>query len=104
MDDLDIMVQWDYFEAIHRLFQKYDASPINKGGFWQFNFFIDGLEVHIMSAEFMTCLEKNRERVAIEKGNKTIWSKSVHFYRRHTTDTYLAGLIDKFLREREEND
>lgn len=97
MDDLDIMIQWDYFEVVHKLFQKNDPSPINKGGFWQFNFFVDGLEVHMMSSEQINNLAVDDERVLIKKGNTPIWSKSIQFYRRHTTDSHLAGLIDNFL-------
>jgi hypothetical protein len=96
MDDLDIMVQWDYFEVAYKLFQQYNPSPINKGGFWQFNFFIDGLEVHIMSSEHITNLKSDNERVAIRKENRIIWSKSILFYRRHTTNLSLITLIDTF--------
>jgi hypothetical protein len=98
IDDLDIMIQWNYFEIAHKLFQKYNPSPINKGGFWQFNFFVDGMEVHILSSEQITCLEKDRERTAIQKENRTIWSKSILFYRRYTKNPYLIELIDDFLK------
>lgn len=100
MDDLDIMIQWDYFETAHKLLQKYNPSPINKGGFWQFNFYVDGMEVHIMSSELITCLEKDEERVAIEKDNITVWSKSIQFYRRHTKNSRLIELIDDFLKKK----
>lgn len=98
MDDLDIMIQWDYFETAHKLFQKYDPSPINKGGFWQFNFFVEGMEVHIMSSEQITCLGEDKERIKIQKDNRTLWSKSIHFYRRHTKNPHLIELIDDFLK------
>lgn len=54
-----------------------------------------------MSSEQITCLEKDDERVAIEKESIIIWSKSIHFYRRHTKNPRLIELIDNFIMSKE---
>jgi len=98
MDDLDIMIQWDQFETVHQMFKKYSPSPTNhKRGFWHFRFYIDDREVHIMSSEQIKDLEEDPERVNVDKDDKKIWSKSIHFYRRYTNDYYLQKLIDDFI-------
>ena len=98
MEDLDIMIQWNHYKSSHEIFEKYKPTPISqKGGFWHFRFYIDDLEVHLMSSDQICHLQEDPEHVCIEKDGVEIWSKSIQFYRRYTTDTYLQKLIDDYL-------
>lgn len=98
MDDIDIVIQWNYFEKAHDYFEKYGASLIETANFSQFFFMIDNMKVHILSSIRCTNLEEDSERVMIHKDDEILWSKSVGFYRRnHPDDHPLAALIDQFL-------
>lgn len=100
MEDLDIMIQWDCYESVHEIFEKYSPTSISlKGGFCHFRFYIDNMEIHMMSSEQINNLKKDPERICIEKDGVKIWSKSIHFYRRYTNDTYLQKLIDDYIKK-----
>ena len=104
MDDVDIMIEWDYFSKVHNLFEEYKPCGIKEGVFSHFHFFIDGLKVHIMSSPSISDLKNDSERVKIEKDGHVMWSKCVQFYRRHiTSDNPLEALIDDYLKEANES-
>jgi hypothetical protein len=100
MDDLDIMIQWDYFHKSHEFFSEYSPTEIITEGFVQYHFFINGLKVHILGSPQITNLSEDPERVKILRDNKEYWSKSIFFYRKFLDDEEpYAVLIDEFVRK-----
>ena len=98
MDDADVMVQWSDHEASRAAFRSCSPTPIAAGEFSHFRFRIDDHEVHILSSERIVDLSKDAERVRIVRDGRTLWSKDVHFYRRHIDGANpLAALIDRYL-------
>lgn len=100
MDDVDISIQWDTFQAVHKLLSKYGPTPIfYKAGWHQFHVDIDEVDVHVLSSENMTDLVSQSERVRLIRGSTVFWSKAVEFYRRHLKDDHpWAPRIDQFLK------
>ncbi|WP_164669835.1 hypothetical protein [Virgibacillus doumboii] len=104
MEDLDIMIQWDCYEGAYEMFKKYSPTPASqKGGFWHFRFYVDGMEIHLMSSEEINNLQEDPERRCIEKEGVKIWSKSIYFYRRYTNDFFLKKLIDDYIKKTNDN-
>ncbi|WEG11698.1 hypothetical protein PU629_16320 [Pullulanibacillus sp. KACC 23026] len=104
MEDLDIMIQWDCYEIAFRVFGKYSPTSISqKNGFYHFRFYINDLEIHLMSSDQINYLNKDPDRVCIQKDGVKIWSKSIHFYRRYTNNPYLKKVIDEYIHKTKDN-
>ena len=103
MDDVDISLQWDRFQEAYAILSMYEPTPIvYKKGWHQFHVDFDGVDVHFLSAEGMTMLSAQSERVQLTRGRTIFWSKAVAFYRRHLEDDHpWVPRIDQFLKDRQ---
>jgi SAM-dependent methyltransferase len=104
MDDIDISVQWDQFETAHELFQPYGVGIIEQYPGWaKFHFVRDGLPVDIL-CYYNTVVEADPDRISVQVGGKSLFAKSVDFYRRHAKsgDRRLEAIRSWFQRKQKE--
>ena len=74
MDDVDISIQWDTFQEVHKLFPMYGpTSIVHKGGWHQFHVDLNGVDIHFLSSENMVDLSSHSERVRLVRGTTVFW-------------------------------
>lgn len=100
MDDIDITVQWDCFEKVHKHFERYNVNSIKKAAHHELHFNINCFKIHVISSESSSDLQKDKDRVMLSRDGYTLWSKTPSSYRsRITLDHPLADLVDVYMQK-----
>lgn len=98
MDDIDITVEWKDFFRTYDYFKKYEAGPIIKRDFFEFEITINCFKIHVVSSEKINNIEDDCDRVMQEREGHILWSKTPQCYRRRIAlDHPLADLIDVYM-------
>lgn len=100
LDEIAVSVQWDLFETVHALFQPDGAGTVEqmRERAW-FRCRVAGVPVRIGCA-YGTVVAADPNRVRVERDGRTLWAKSILYYKRHAPpgDPRRAW-IDAYLRE-----